>query len=262
MRTLSLIWQYFVQYSKVRLAYRADFLTSVATTILGSAAGIAAVWLIFRRAPVIHGWSYDEILFLYAFGLLPLSLFNLLSINLYYFSEVYIVQGKFDRVLLRPVHTLVQILFEQFRVEALGDMVLGLVLLVVTAPKAGVALDLPFWLFAAAATVLGAVLLLAVFLALTAVSFWMEDRVGIIPPVYNMMAFGRYPLDIYGTPVKLLLSWVIPFGFAGFYPVSFLLGKEGTTFVAWMLPLMTAAFLALAVMVWNRGVRNYSSTGS
>jgi ABC-type uncharacterized transport system permease subunit len=57
MRTLSLIWQYFVQYSKVRLAYRADFLTSVATTILGSAAGIAAVWLIFRRAPAIHGWS-------------------------------------------------------------------------------------------------------------------------------------------------------------------------------------------------------------
>ena len=262
MRTLSLIWQYFVQYTKVRLAYRADFLTSLVTTALGTLAGVGAVWLIFRRAPLIHGWSFDEILFLYGFGLLPLSLFNLLSINLYYFSEIYIVQGKFDRVLLRPVHTLVQILFEQFRVEALGDAVLGIAIVAVTAPKIGVSLGPGFWLFTLVATILGATLYLAIFLALTAVSFWMEDRVGIIPPVYNMMAFGRYPLDIYGTPIRILLSWVIPFGFAAFYPVAFLLGKEGATVFAWLLPVVTAAFLALAIVVWNRGTRNYSSTGS
>ena len=65
MRTLSLIWQYFVQYSKVRLAYRGDFLTSVITTMFGALAGIAAVYLIFHRAPLIHGWSFDEIFFLY-----------------------------------------------------------------------------------------------------------------------------------------------------------------------------------------------------
>ena len=262
MRTLSLIWQYFVQYAKVRLAYRGDFLTSVVTTMMGALAGIAAVYLIFQRAPLIHGWSFNEILFLYGFGLLPLSFFNFLSINLYFFGDIYIVQGKFDRVLLRPVHTLVQILFEQFRLEALGDTMLGLVVIWMTAPKLGIALDLRFWLFAIVFTVLGAVLYLAIFISLTAVSFWMEDRVGIIPPVYNMMAFGRYPLDIYGTPIKLMLSWVIPFGFAGFYPVAFLLGKEGMEVFAWLLPVVTACFLLLAVLIWNRGVRNYSSTGS
>lgn len=262
MRTLSLIWQYFIQYTKMRLAYRADFVTSVVTTMLGALAGIAAVYLIFRRAPLVHGWSFEEILFLYGFGLLPLSLFNLLSINLYFFSEVYIVQGKFDRILLRPVHTLVQILFEQFRVEALGDAALGLAIVVVAAPKVGVSLDPVFWLFAIVASLLGAVLYLAIFLGLTAVSFWMEDRVGIIPPIYNMMSFGRYPLDIYGTPIKLLLSWVIPFGFASFYPVAFLLGKPGMVLFAWLLPVVTAVFLLLAVAIWNKGVRNYSSTGS
>ena len=262
MRTLSLIWQYFVQYTKMRLAYRADFLTSVVTTALGSVAGIAAVYLIFRRAPLIEGWSFDEILFLYGFGLLPLSLFNMLSINLYYFSDVYIVQGKFDRVLLRPVHTLVQILFEQFRVEALGDAALGIAIVALTAPKVGVSMGPGFWLFALFATVLGAVLYLAIFLALTSVSFWMEDRVGIIPPVYNMMAFGRYPLDIYGTPIRIFLSWIVPFGFAAFYPVAFLLGKQGAVVYALLLPVVTAFFLALAIAVWNRGVRNYSSTGS
>lgn len=262
MRTASLIWQYFIQYGKVRLEYRGDFITSVVTTMFGALAGIAAVFLIFQRAPAIHGWNFHEILFLYGFGLLPLSLFNLLSINLYFFGEVYIVQGKFDRILLRPVHTLVQVLFEQFRIEALGDTLLGFVVLLWVAPKAGISLDLRFWAFAFVFTILGATLYLAVFLCLTAVSFWMEDRVGIIPPIYNIMAFGRYPLDIYGTPIRLMLSWVIPFGFAGFYPVAFLLGKPGMTLFAWLLPVVTACFLLLAVLVWNHGVKNYSSTGS
>jgi ABC-2 type transport system permease protein len=262
MRTLGLVWHYFIQYSKMRLAYRTDFLVSAVTTMLGTLAGIAAVWLIFRRAPLIEGWTFSQILFLYGFGLIPLSLFNLLSINLHYFGEIYIVQGKFDRILLRPVPSLVQILFEQFRVEALGDLVLGVVILVRVAPEAGVTLDIVMWLLIAVASLFGALLYIAIFVGLTAVSFWMEDRVGIIPPVYNMMAFGRYPLDIYGTPVKLLLSWVLPFGFAAFYPVAFLLGKEGASQLALLLPVVTAGFLGIAILAWNRGVRNYSSTGS
>ncbi len=262
MRTLSLIWHYFLQYTKVRMAYRADFVISIATTLMGSVAGIAAVWLIFRRAPALMGWTYDEILFLYGFGLLPMSLFNLLSINLHYFSEIYVVQGKFDRVLLRPVASLVQVLFEQFRVEALADFALGIAVMVTTAPKIGFAFTLPTVAFIAAASILGAILYLAIFIGLTAVSFWMEDRVGISPPVYNMMAFGRYPLDIYNTPVKLLLSWVLPFGFAAFYPVAFLLGKEGMASMAIALPIVVAVFLGVSVTVWNQGVRNYSSTGS
>lgn len=262
MRTLALVWHYFIQYGKVRLAYRADFLVSVVTTLAGTMAGIAGVWLMFRRAPVIQGWSFEEIVFLYGFGLLPMALFNLLSINLYFFSEVYIIQGKFDRVLLRPIHSLVQILFEQFRVESLADFALGIGILAYTAPRIGVTLDTGAWLLILVSAVLGAALYLAIFLALTVVSFWMEDRVGIIPPIYNMMAFGRYPLDIYGTPVKLFFSWVLPFGFASFYPVAYLLSKQGASGLAIYLPVVAACFLALAVLLWNRGVRNYSSTGS
>jgi ABC-2 type transport system permease protein len=262
MRTLNLIWRYFLQYTKVRLAYRAEFVISLLTTLMGSVAGIAAVWLIFRRAPSLMGWTYDEILFLYGFGLLPMSLFNLLSINLHYFSEIYVVQGKFDRVLLRPVPSLVQVLFEQFRVESLADLALGIAVMLFAAPQIGFEFTGPAIAFMVAATLLGAALYLSIFIGLTAVSFWMEDRVGISPPVYNMMAFGRYPLDIYNTPVKLLLSWVLPFGFAAFYPVAFLLGKEGMAVMAVALPMVVAVFLAISIAAWNRGVRNYSSTGS
>ncbi|MGH9673780.1 MAG: ABC transporter permease [Bryobacteraceae bacterium] len=258
MRSLSLLGHYFLQYSKVRLAYRGDFALSLLTTTLATVFGILTVWLIFGRLPVVGGWKFSEVLFLYGFSLLPLSLFNMISINLYYFSEQYLIEGKFDRVLLRPVNSLFQILFEQFRLEAAGDTALGVFLMITSSPG----LSAGEWLFLAFGAVCGACIYLAVFLMLTCVSFWMEDRVGVIPPVYNMLTFGRYPMDIYNGFLRFLLSWVVPFGFATFYPTAAVLRAEAYRFHAWAMPVVTAVFLAAAVAVWNRGVRNYSSTGS
>ena len=261
-RYLVLLAQYFVQYSKVRLAYRLDFFLSALTMTLATGFGLAVVFLIFRRVPAVAGWSFTQILFLYGFSLLPLSLFNMMSVNLYYFSETYLIMGKFDQVLLRPLGSLFQILFEKFRLEALGDTLLGLVIVVSCARQLRLPLGLAEWAFLAWATLCGCLIYLSVFLMLTSVSFWMEDRVGIIPPIYNMLAFGRYPLDIYGGFIRFLLSWVVPFGFASFYPTAALLGKEVYRLYAWILPLVTAFFCTCAILVWNRGVRNYSSTGS
>jgi ABC-2 type transport system permease protein len=261
-RYLSLFARYFVQYAKVRLSYRGDFLLSVLATVASTACGMAVVFLIFRHVPRIAGWSFTQILFLYGFSLLPLSLFNTISVNLYYFSDSYIVMGKFDQVLLRPVHPLFQVLSEKFRLEALGDTVLGLVILLSCARSMGLRFGATGWLFILLATLCGCALYTAVFLMLTCVSFWMEDRVGVVPPIYNMLAFGRYPLDIYGQLVRFLLSWVVPFGFASFYPAAHLLGKDAYRSYTYLMPLVTVAFVALALAVWSRGVRNYTSTGS
>lgn len=262
-RYFSIIGDYFVQYAKVRLGYRADFLISLVTTTIASVFGLGVVVLLFRRPGGVGGWNYHELLFLYGYSLLPLALFNLLSINIYYFPENYLIQGKFDRVLLRPVHSLVQILFEQFRLEALGDFALGLGIIFYSAPylhHTFTAVDIAY---VAVSALCGAMLYVAIFLMLTCVSFWFEDRAGIIPPIYNMLAFGRYPLDIYSDIIKFFLSWIVPFAFATFYPVAYLLGRvEYQLYGLVWLPLICAAFSIGAVTLWNRGVNRYGSTGS
>jgi len=239
-RYLQLLGQYFSQYAKVRLAYKGDFIVSVVTTMVATAFGVALVFILFQRAPEIAGWRFNEILFLYGFGLIPLSLFNVVSINLYYFGESYIVEGKFDRVLLRPVHSLFQVMSEQFRLESLSDTAVGLFIVVYTSRQLGLQYGLGDWAFLVATAL----------------------RVGIIPPVYNMLAFGRYPLNIYSPFVQFLLSWVIPFGFASFYPSAVLLDRvEYQSYVA-VLPVVMVVFLTGAIVLWNRGVSNYSSTGT
>ena len=261
-RYLRLFGQYLAQYCKVRLAYKADFFISVASTLVATVFGLALVFLLFRRAPQIAGWTFDEILFLYGFGLIPLALFNTVSVNLYYFGQFYIVEGKFDRVLLRPVHSLFQVMSEQFRLESLSDALVGFALVIYAGSRIGIDFGAMQWLIGAGAVACGVMIYLGVFLILTCVSFWAEDRVGVIPPVYNMLTFGRYPLDIYNPLIRFLLSWIIPFGFAAFYPSAKLLGHSEHDQIFLALPLVAAASVTIAILLWNRGVRNYSSTGS
>jgi ABC-2 type transport system permease protein len=218
--------------------------------------------VLFTKIPKLQGWSFYEILFLYGFSLIPLGFFNVVSWNLYEFGDLYIIEGRFDRIMLRPVDTLFQVLFEKFRLESLQEVVTGVVVVAVSVRKLHVPWHPGDYLWFVVMVASGVLIYLAVFLMLTAVSFWFEDRVGIVPPVFNMLTFGRYPLTIYNVFIQFLLSWIIPFGFASFYPTTHFLGRQAFAGYFHLVPVVGAAFFLLAIVVWNRGVANYSSTGS
>jgi viologen exporter family transport system permease protein len=261
-RHVKLFALYFAQYSKVRLAYKADFFIAFFSSMAATVIGFGFVLVLFTKIPRLQDWSFDEILFLYAFSLIPLGFFNVVSWSLYEFGDIYIIQGKFDRILLRPVDTLFQVLSEKFRIESLQEVVTGVWVLAVASKHLGYHWAPADYLWFPLMVFSGGIIYLAVFLILTAVSFWFEDRVGIVPPVFNMLTFGRYPLTIYSVFIQFLLSWIIPFGFASFYPSTHFLHRAqfGTYFH--LVPLVALSFFVLACVVWNRGVQNYSSTGS
>ena len=261
-RHLRLLILYFAQYSMVRLAYKADFFIAFATSMTATVLGFGFMLVLFTKIPSLQGWSFYEVMFLYGFSLIPLGFFNVLSWNLHDFSNLYIIQGRFDRVLLRPVHSLFQILFEKFRIESLQEVVTGTAVLWLCSGKLGLEWSLADMVWFLVMVPSAAVIYISVFLILTTVSFWFEDRVGIVPPVFNMLTFGRYPLTIYNNFIQFMLSWIVPFAFASFYPTTRFLGRDEFAAHFRAVPLVAAFFLHLALTVWNRGVRNYSSTGS
>src|SRR5215831_349556 len=128
---------YFGQYAKARLEYRADFFSSVFASFLGTAAAFGFLLIVFSRVPAVRGWSFAEMVFLYGFSLIPLGLFNVLSWNLYLFADRYLIEGRFDRVLLRPVSSVFQILFESFRLESIQESVTGIVAIVWASRRLG-----------------------------------------------------------------------------------------------------------------------------
>ena len=261
-RHARLLWLYFKQYAKARLEYRADFFSAVIASFLGTAASFAFLLIVFSRVPALKGWKFEEMVFLYGFSLIPVGIFNVFSWNLWMFADRYLIEGRFDRVLLRPVSSMFQVLFESFRLESLESIVTGLVAVVWSATRLGIrfsAVDVV--LFAVWATS-GGVIYLAIFIGLTATSFWIEDRIGVSPPVFNLMQFGRYPLTIYDSWVRFALSFVIPFAFASFYPTARFLHRPEFGAYFWAVPFVAAVSLSISLLLWKTGVARYHSTGS
>ncbi|HLV94236.1 MAG TPA: ABC-2 family transporter protein [Candidatus Acidoferrales bacterium] len=257
-----LLCQYFAQYAKVRVSYRGDFLVSLITSFAATIFSLGFVIILFQKASQLKGWRFEEVVFLYGFSLIPYGIFNVISLNLYDFGNNYIIEGKFDRVLLRPVSSLFQVLFETFRIESFQEIFTGGFCMWWATGR----LHIPWTPFKFAMLfffgLCAAIIYVSIFLILSTVSFWFEDRIGVHPPVWNVIAFGRYPLSIYSGAVQFFLCWIIPFGLASFYPSVRLLGRAVTPEYIRFVPVVAAVFLTLAISLWNFGTRHYSSTGS
>jgi len=253
---------YFTQFVKMRLAYRMDFFVDTLAVSFSLVIQLAVLSTLFSKVKALEGWSFEQVLFIYAFSLLPLGLFNLVSVNLYRFSDQYIIEGKFDRVLLRPVDTLAQVIFESFNVSGLNEILLGIVLMTYSGMKLGLDFGVQEILILAILVPSSALVYMGVFLAITAVSFWHEDRMGLAPPVYNIIRFSRYPITIYSLPIRIFLTFVLPFAWVAFFPATWFLGSEEFGRLALITPLVGLVVFGGSVLIWQRGVRNYASTGS
>jgi len=264
MRVLSLGWLLFITVLKRRLAYRGDLALQALDEVMRGLVSFTMLGVYLSKTGSIAHWTSWQLIFILGFSTVPVSLFHCLCGNLYQLSSVYIIQGNLDRVLLRPYPTFLQICFDRLAIEDLSGAVLGVAVMVVAA---GHLPDAHWGLLHLALLgvlmVSAFVLVVAVFMAFAASGFWFEDRVGMVPPVYNLMELGRWPNSIYHPALKVLLACIIPFTFVAFYPASYFTGNDlGQLRYAALTPVVAALALALAVCMWRAGLRRYNSTGS
>lgn len=265
MRILRLAWLLFLTVLKRRLAYRGDLVLAGLDELMRGLVALAMLQVYVSKTPDLGGWSRWELLFVLGFSMVPISLFHTLCSNLYNLSNTYIIQGNLDRVLLRPYPTFLQICFDRIAIEDLSGVVLGVLVMGAALPH------LPDFSWAPGHLALLALMLVsafgvvvAVFMAFAASGFWFEDRVGMVPPVYNLMEFGRWPTSIYHPALKLLITCAIPFSFVAFYPAGFL-ARGGAADLAWpalLTPAVAVIGLLLASGMWQAGIRRYHSSGS
>ncbi len=264
MRTLRLAWILFLTTLKRRLAYRGDLVLQMLDELARGFVAWALLQTYLSKTDSIADWSAPALLFVLGFSMVPISLFHCLCGNLYQLSNTYIIQGNLDRVLLRPYPSFLQICFDRIAVEDLSGAIFGAILMgMAISAMPGFPLDVLHLglLLLLLASAFGVVV--AVFMAFAATGFWFEDRVGMVPPVYNLMEFGRWPTRIYHPALRFLISAVIPFAFVAFYPASFFVGPaDRTPWLALATPLVAVVSLLLASLMWRTGIRRYSSTGS
>lgn len=263
-RSISIYFAYFIRFLTARMSYKGDFIAGVAANFFVTLSGIVFIVILLDGSvvPSLGGWKREEVLLIYGYSMIPMAIFGCIAPNLYGFGDKYIIQGQFDRVLLRPLDPLAQVLFESFNLDSIGTFLVGVVLVSWSAGQLGIEFSLLDYLWLLVSAFAGGTILLGIFVILSSLSFHFEDRFGIAAPVYSLINFSRYPIPIYNRLIQVILTWVIPFAFASFYPVTRFLGREGFTFYCYITPVVAVVVLLLSRVAWRIGISKYCSTGN
>lgn len=260
-RYVDLYWHFLIQRLKVLMEYRANFILGASSTIIWQASSIAAVWVVMQKVPTLNGWNYDEVLLVYGLVTLSKSINHMFADNLWTLGRVYIRSGGFDRFLVRPIDPLFHLLADRFCQDGVGNFLVGVALVV----KATVALHIAWTplklLMLVVGVVSGGFIFIALNLITCVAAFWIVDSVPVTRLVFDNHLFAQYPLSIYPRAINILLTWVIPYGFASFYPASYLLDRAVGN-LAWFGPLIAAILLWVGYRLWQTGLKYYSGTGT
>jgi ABC-2 type transport system permease protein len=257
----SMFFQYVSQYVKTRFQYRANLFVEFFSDLLSQAVNFIFILIVFGHTSLLHGWSRDEIIFIYGFFLVPFALFSAFF-NIWDFNDRYIIKGELDRILTRPIHSLFQIVLERMELESLLGAITGLVVMFYSGSRLGIEMKWFDPILFIVFVVGGALVYGGVFVMLACVSFWADARTDIMPMMYNISNYGRYPVDIYNKVIRFVLTWLLPFAFVGVYPAAYFLGKKEWFSYAFLTPIMGVLFFVVSIFVWNQGVKKYRGAGN
>jgi ABC-2 type transport system permease protein len=173
----------------------------------------------------------------------------------------YIRTGEFDRFLVRPINPLFHLLADRFCHDGIGNFLVGGALVLLSTRSSGIPWTPSNLLYLLLAVLSGGAIFIALNLITATSAFWLMDSIPVTQIVFNTHEFAKYPLNIYPRAIGVALTWLIPYGFASFYPASHLLGYDIGA-LAWIGPAIGLILLGLAYRIWLFGLRHYESTGS
>lgn len=249
------------QFFKVVLQSKVDFLMGLFGFFLTQISGILFLYLVFEQIPDLQGWTLQQLIFIYGFAQIPRGLDHLFTDNIWMVAWRLVVDGDFDRYMLRPMNVLFQVIGEKLQPDALGELLVGTILVVYSIVNGVVS----FTPAAAGLFVLsilaGAVIYTSIKLFFASLSFWMKRSGPFLQLAYSLADFAKYPTEIYGKGLRFIITWVIPFAFVAYLPAGYFL-KGGSPGVIGIECIIAAVFWVIAYATFKRGISVYESAGS
>jgi ABC-2 type transport system permease protein len=225
-----------------------------------------AVWALFQRFETIKGWTFYEIAVFYGMISIAFSINDFLTRGFDIISRL-IRAGEFDRYLLRPRSTVLQLLGYELRLRSSGRFAQGMLVLWIGTSH----LDVTWTLLKAALIVWAIAGASALFIGLlmmqATLAFWTTESLEIVNTLtYGGIETAQFPLTIYLPWFRKFFTFVVPLACVNYYPVLLIVEKpDPLGSPLWFQAVSPAAgilFLLAGRMFWSVGLRHYASTGS
>ena len=255
------------QFFKVILQSKVDFLMGLFGFFFTQIMGIAFLYLVFQQIPTLQGWTFDQLVFIYGFTQIPRGIDHLLTDNIWKVAWFLVINGDFDRYMLRPMNVLFQVICEQLQPDALGELVIGMLLVARGLGKGIVVVDGVHVVLFVLSIIAGAIIYTSIKLFFASIAFWVKISGPFLQTAYELSDFAKYPTEIYTRGVRFVITWIIPFAFVAYLPATYFLGTarmfggNGSLIIGveWLIAVL---FFGIAYQLFCKGIRIYESAGN
>jgi ABC-2 type transport system permease protein len=249
------------QQMKAILAYEADFAILMFSAVLVQIVGFAFIWAIFQRIPSVNGWTFWQVVMMYALIYVTEGVGSLFFEGTWRVSQL-VYDGQFDQMLLRPISPIVQVLAGAVGFNGLGNIVTGMVLIGISMANSPIEWTPGRLVMFAILLVSASTIRVAINLGSAASAFWIRTPWSLVPTfVHQLGDFAKYPITIYSLGVQALIVVAVPFAFISFFPTAYVFGMEAWSLAGLLTPLVALYCLFIAVVLFRIGLRRYESTG-
>lgn len=262
---IGLYWHLVWGSLKSQMQYKVSFLILTAARFFTIGLEFASLWILFDRFGPLKDWTLPEVALLYGMANMAFAIAEGTARGFDTFATL-VRLGHFDRMLLRPCSTALQVAGQELQLDRLGRLLQGLAILLwaITTTKVPWHLADIALLFMAIGG--GACIFMGLFILQATFSFWSTESLEIFNTVtYGGVEIAQYPLDIFRKEFRQFFTYIIPFGVVLYFPALTILGKPAPlimSFAPYLAPLLGVIFLFAALQIWQFGERHYRSTGS
>jgi ABC-2 type transport system permease protein len=249
-----------------QMQYRASFIMTTLGTLAVTLVEFLAISVLFTRFDSLKGWTLGEVALCYGFITGAFGIAEGVGRGFDMFSYQ-VLNGEFDRTLLRPRTTVLQVFGHDFQMARAGRALQGLLILIWGSVITGVYWTAGKVLLALFALAGGVAVFLGLLMIQAAMCFWSTQSLEIMNSfTYGGIEATQWPLPIYNRWFGRFFIFIIPLACVNYFPVLALLGKPdplgSPVWFQWLAPVIGFVFLGIGVLVWRWGVRHYRSTGS
>ena len=240
--------------------YPADTMIMVISLLLREASGFIGILTIAYATGGLGGWGVYEICLMFSMCAL------VESVSMTFFDHVWginelVHKGRMDVLMVRPAPLFFQLLGEAANYPAMVSMAVYAGTMIFSMVRLEIGVDAGLLLFLAEYLVCGVLVNSGIYTIFNSLNFWIVQGEDVAVLVQTCREFAKYPIGAFPGIIRTVFTYVLPFGFVGYYPAAYLMGKTGNWVLAG-LPLAAAGVCFVAAVFWILGTHAYDSTGT
>jgi len=244
------------------MEYKGDFIVGVLSMLINQVLNVVFLSIIFTKIPSLLGWNFNEVVFIYGFSLIPKGIDHLFFDNLWIIGHFTVQKGEFDKYLTRPLNSLFHVMVERLQADAFGELVVGAALICTSLPQLNIEYSVGKILLILIVIPFSSLIYTSIKIGTAAIAFWIKRSGNITFMFYMVNDFAKYPVTIYNSFVKTIVTYIIPFAFTAFYPAKYFLTGDNPGFNIGTTVILTLILMLLSIFIWNKGIKAYESAGS